>query len=71
MNMERAEEVLMHKRLLDIAESPTAATTPAVEVRLVQVILLKLIKSPTQWPPKALFFFFFSRFDFLCLLSPS
>ncbi|XP_068482388.1 serine/threonine-protein kinase STY46-like isoform X7 [Phaseolus vulgaris] len=37
MNVERAEEVLMHKRLLDIAGGPTTATKPAVEVRLVQV----------------------------------
>ncbi|CAJ1973163.1 unnamed protein product [Sphenostylis stenocarpa] len=39
MNMERAEEVLMHKRLLDIARAPTTATGPAVEVRLVQITL--------------------------------
>ncbi|XP_052732029.1 serine/threonine-protein kinase STY46 isoform X2 [Vigna angularis] len=37
MNVERAEEVLMHKRLLDIAGGPTTAIGPAIEVRLVQV----------------------------------
>ncbi|XP_027354326.1 serine/threonine-protein kinase STY46-like isoform X3 [Abrus precatorius] len=38
MNVERVQDVLMHKRLLDIARKPaTAATAPAVEVRLVQV----------------------------------
>ncbi|RDX70225.1 Serine/threonine-protein kinase STY46, partial [Mucuna pruriens] len=38
MNVERAEEVLMHKRLLDIARAPTTGTGHALEVRLVQVI---------------------------------
>ncbi|KOM51699.1 hypothetical protein LR48_Vigan09g035800 [Vigna angularis] len=37
MNVERAEEVLMHKRLLDIAGGPTTAIGPAIEVRLVQL----------------------------------
>ncbi|XP_027904581.1 serine/threonine-protein kinase STY46-like isoform X1 [Vigna unguiculata] len=37
MNVERAEEVLMHKRLLDIAGGPITAIGPAIEVRLVQV----------------------------------
>ncbi|KAG5065094.1 hypothetical protein AAZX31_04G019400 [Glycine max] len=37
MNVERAQDVLMHKRLLDIARAPTTAFGPAVEVRLVQV----------------------------------
>ncbi|XP_044511950.1 serine/threonine-protein kinase STY46-like isoform X2 [Mangifera indica] len=35
VNVERAEDVLMHKRLLDMAHDP--ATRPAIEVRLVQV----------------------------------
>ncbi|XP_059633286.1 serine/threonine-protein kinase STY46-like isoform X2 [Cornus florida] len=35
MNVERAEDVLMHKKLLHIAHDP--ATRPAIEVRLVQV----------------------------------
>lgn len=34
--MERAQDVLMHKRLLQMAHDP--ATRPAVEVRPVQVI---------------------------------
>lgn len=34
--MERAQDVLMHKRLLHMAHDP--ATRPAVQVRLVQVI---------------------------------
>ncbi|KAL2336699.1 hypothetical protein Fmac_011145 [Flemingia macrophylla] len=33
MNVERAQDILMHKRLLDMART---ATGPAVEVRLVQ-----------------------------------
>ncbi|XP_029127866.1 serine/threonine-protein kinase STY46 isoform X2 [Cajanus cajan] len=37
MNVERAQDVLMHKRLLDIARAPTTATGPAVQVRLVQI----------------------------------
>ncbi|TKY75293.1 Serine/threonine-protein kinase HT1 [Spatholobus suberectus] len=37
MNVERAQDVLMHKRLLDTARAPTRATGPAVEVHLVQV----------------------------------
>lgn len=41
MNVERAQDVLMHKRLLDIARAPTTAFGPAVEVRLVQVIHLE------------------------------
>ncbi|KAI4318569.1 hypothetical protein MLD38_032254 [Melastoma candidum] len=36
VNVERAEDVLMHKRLLHLAHDP--ANRPAVEVRLVQVI---------------------------------
>ncbi|KAL9445786.1 hypothetical protein AB3S75_013634 [Citrus x aurantiifolia] len=35
VNLERAEDVLMHKRLLHVARDPAA--TPAIEVRLVQV----------------------------------
>ncbi|XP_062019955.1 serine/threonine-protein kinase STY46-like isoform X2 [Rosa rugosa] len=35
VNVERAQDVLMHKRLLHVAHDP--ATRPAVEVRLVQV----------------------------------
>ncbi|XP_024634910.2 serine/threonine-protein kinase STY46 [Medicago truncatula] len=38
MNVERAQYVLMHKRLLHIARTPAASTGPAVEVRLVQVV---------------------------------
>ncbi|RHN71190.1 hypothetical protein MtrunA17_Chr3g0143541 [Medicago truncatula] len=38
MNVERAQYVLMHKRLLHIARTPAASTGPAVEVRLVQVL---------------------------------
>lgn len=34
--MERAQDVIMHKNLLHMAQFP--ATRPAVEVRLVQVI---------------------------------
>ncbi|KAK7409886.1 hypothetical protein VNO78_00269 [Psophocarpus tetragonolobus] len=37
MNVERAQDVLLHKRLLDTARDPTTATGPAIEVRLVQV----------------------------------
>jgi len=41
MNVERAQYVLMHKRLLHIARTPAASTTgPAVEVRLVQVVVV-------------------------------
>ncbi|XP_057731678.1 serine/threonine-protein kinase STY46-like isoform X3 [Arachis stenosperma] len=36
MNVERAQDVLMHKRLLHMARFPTIATGPAIEVRLVQ-----------------------------------
>lgn len=36
MNVERAEDVLMHKRLLHLAHDP--ANRPAMEVRLVQVV---------------------------------
>lgn len=35
VNVERAEDVLMHKRLLHLAHDP--ANRPAIEVRLVQV----------------------------------
>lgn len=35
VNVERAEDVLTHKRLLQLAEDP--ANRPAFEVRLVQV----------------------------------
>ncbi|XP_021911626.1 serine/threonine-protein kinase STY46-like [Carica papaya] len=35
VNVERAEDVLIHKRLLHLAQDP--ATRPAIEVRLVQV----------------------------------
>ncbi|KAG6774778.1 hypothetical protein POTOM_022147 [Populus tomentosa] len=35
VNVERAEDVIMHKRLLQMAHNP--ATRPAIEVRLVQV----------------------------------
>lgn len=35
VNVERAQDVIMHKRLLHMAHDP--ATRPAVEVRLVQV----------------------------------
>lgn len=35
VNAERAQDVLMHKRLLQQAHDP--ATGPAIEVRLVQV----------------------------------
>lgn len=35
VNVERAEDVLTHKRLLQLAEHP--ANRPAFEVRLVQV----------------------------------
>lgn len=41
--MERAEDVLMHKRLLDIAEDPE--NRPAFDVRLVQVILLSAFRA--------------------------
>lgn len=37
MNVERAQDVLMHKRLLHMARNPATTTGPAVEVRLVQV----------------------------------
>ncbi|RYR41301.1 hypothetical protein Ahy_A08g037712 isoform A [Arachis hypogaea] len=37
MNVERAQDVLMHKRLLHMARFPTIATGPAIEVRLVQI----------------------------------
>jgi len=40
MNVERAQYVLMHKRLLHIARTPAASTGPAVEVRLVQVVVV-------------------------------
>ncbi|KHN33825.1 Putative serine/threonine-protein kinase [Glycine soja] len=40
MNVERAQDVLMHKRLLDIARAPTTAFGPAVEVRLVQKLII-------------------------------
>ena len=36
VNVERAEDVLMHKRLLDLAEDPVHR--PAFEVHLVQVM---------------------------------
>jgi len=36
VNVERAEDVLAHKRLLKLAEDP--ASRPAFQVRLVQVI---------------------------------
>lgn len=71
MNVERAEEVLMHKRLLDIAGGPTTAIGPAIEVRLVQVIFEI---TTIQWPPNTLYLFIFTTkisFDFLYLLSPS
>jgi len=51
MNVERAEEVLMHKRLLDIAGGPITAIGPAIEVRLVQVIFV------TTMATKRTFFF--------------
>jgi hypothetical protein len=35
VNVERAEDVLAHKRLLELAEDP--ANRPAFQVRLVQV----------------------------------
>jgi serine/threonine-protein kinase TNNI3K len=35
VNAERAQDVIMHKRLLQMARNP--ATRPAIEVRLVQV----------------------------------
>lgn len=37
VNLERADDVLTHKRLLHLARDP--ANRPAFEVRLVQVIL--------------------------------
>ncbi|XP_061361259.1 serine/threonine-protein kinase STY46-like [Gastrolobium bilobum] len=37
MNVERAQDVLVHKRLLHIARATATGTGPAVEVRLVQV----------------------------------
>jgi hypothetical protein len=37
VNVERAEDVLTHKRLLELAEDP--ANRPAFEVRLVQVCI--------------------------------
>jgi hypothetical protein len=40
MNVERAQYVLMHKRLLHIARTSATATGPALEVRLVQVVLV-------------------------------
>lgn len=40
MNTEKAEDVLMHKKLLHMARD--ACTNPAVEVRLVQVCHMKL-----------------------------
>lgn len=40
VNVERAEDVLMHKRLLDMAHDP--ATRPAIEVRLVQVFVCSI-----------------------------
>lgn len=40
VNAERAEDVLMHKRLLKLAEDP--ANRPAFDVRLVQVSLIHL-----------------------------
>lgn len=43
VNVERAEDVLMHKRLLDIAEDPE--NRPAFDVRLVQVILLSAFRA--------------------------
>ena len=36
VNVERAEDVLAHKRLLKLAEDP--ASRPAFQVRLVQVV---------------------------------
>lgn len=36
VNVERAEDVLMHKNLLYMAHDP--ATRPAIDVRLVQVM---------------------------------
>lgn len=41
MNVERAQDVLIHKKLLHIARTPTTATGPAVEVRLVQVCFMR------------------------------
>lgn len=41
VNVERAEDVLMHKRLLSKARDPAAR--PAIQVRLVQVFLLVLL----------------------------
>lgn len=39
MNIEKAKDILMHKRLLQMARDPV--TRPAVEVRLVvQVVIL-------------------------------
>ncbi|CAJ2642886.1 unnamed protein product [Trifolium pratense] len=38
MNVERAQYVLMHKRLLHIARTSATATGPALEVRLVPVV---------------------------------
>lgn len=40
VNAERAEDVLMHKRLLKLAEDP--ANRPAFDVRLVQVSSIHL-----------------------------
>lgn len=39
VNVERAQDVLMHKRLLQLAHDP--ATRPAFEVRPVQVFLIE------------------------------
>ncbi|XP_011034943.1 PREDICTED: tyrosine-protein kinase CSK-like isoform X1 [Populus euphratica] len=40
VNAERAQDVTMHKRLLQMARNP--ATRPAIEVRLVQILLVEL-----------------------------
>ena len=44
--MERAEDVLTHKRLLHLAHDPV--NRPAFEVRLVQVMQLTLYASSRQ-----------------------
>lgn len=45
--MERAEDVLTHKRLLQLAEDPS--NCPVVEVRLVQVLQCVLVVMSVGW----------------------
>ncbi|CAI0382322.1 unnamed protein product [Linum tenue] len=56
VNAERAQDVLMHKRLLQMAHDP--ATRPAIEVRLVQAIYSKISMSflSTHFLTETLFF---------------